>query len=157
MPDIYILGFSFFLLLAAFFINKSIKWKSQGYRLLGISSVLFSLGILLLKFNYYLSILFAIIAFFLNHIGTGILINKEQRANAKKGKAKRNKNRNQKLSMLGGIIIIIMGLLGLFLREEKVFPVLLIIGGIMFIYMSYYYSDQKNQNPQRQLKKGGKG
>lgn len=167
MPDIYIVGFGFFLLVAAFFFNKSFKLRSQGFLLLGIASVLFSLVILLIKFDNNLYIVLLIIAFILDKIGLGILSSKESRVYAasskqpsfwkrllgifpqeamqdiEKGEAERTKIKNQRFLVLAGVLSIIMGVLGLIWREEKVFPILLIVAGVLFIFMANFYSKQR--------------
>ena len=167
MTDIYIVGFVFFLLVAAYFFNKSFKLRSQGYLLLGIASVLFSLVILLIKFDNNLYILLLIIAFVLDKIGLGILSGKERKVYAafskqpsfwkrlfgifppeaiqemEKSETERTKIKNQRFLVAAGVLSVIMGGLGVVWREEKIFPIILIVIGVVFIFMGMFYNKQR--------------
>ncbi len=160
--DIYTIGFLFFICFAVLYFWRSSVLQSKGYKLYGISSLLLSIALILIKFNIDLYLFLIIIGFIVVTIGSGVLMTKEkyiyeayrrlpffkrslsgfyplwatQEINKhENGKSIKSEKISGKSAILAGLLSICIGIAIFFWGKEIVYPVCLTAAGILFIIM----------------------
>jgi hypothetical protein len=162
--DIYTDGAILFLFLAILNFKRGNRRHSQGKKLLGLSSLLLSITLVLLKFNIAFYQLVLIIAFIVGVIAQGILMTTERKLNenyrrrvrdqtvTETGQEKASQKKSQQQVILAGSLVILLGIIIWIWRNQVVFPLFLIISGCFYIIMSQYHGRQiakRDQPPKR--------
>jgi hypothetical protein len=167
--DIFTVGFVFMLCLAAFYFRRSFVLRSYGRLLFGIASIFIALTLIMIKYEFMFYYFFLAGACIFVLIGDVILMTKERfiskayRRQSGKNEEIRNiesrKIHGRKIT-LGGFLIIFAGIVVFFWRKEIIFPLYIVMTGIVFLITGRLYSNRKenhqSNSQKNEIKNDGK-
>lgn len=167
--DIYVVGAILFILLAMQYFKQAKGLQSTGYLLLGISSLLFSVSIILLKYQVSLLPVVVIVGFIIYVIGDGILMTQEKHISEafmrqpfykrllgmlpskaeqdaivdEEKKSVEVKQKSDKMPMSLGITSVMGGIMAYLWTQELIFPSFIVASGLFVILLGKYYNRKK--------------
>lgn len=165
----YIIGAIFFVLLTLQYFKQARGLQSTGYLLLGVSSLFFSVSLVLLKYHVFLLPVVVIVGFIIYVIGDGILMTQERHISEafmrqpfykrllgmlpsktdqaaitdEEKKSAGIKQKYEKMPMSVGLTSIIGGIIAYLWTQELIFPLFIVASGLFMILLGKYYNRKK--------------